>query len=180
MPENDRLSGCLDEINLGFVEREATPPLLMKLSIQLDDEQYWLYAAVFAATGAHRRSPRGSIRGIGGRRRPPIGDLLRYCFGGDFLIPESRVFRRFVRLTACFRVGEEPAGIDMGPAGFEPDVSNADWLTSSAGRLPLRRRSGLEPIAPIPRLGVLRRATNGRTRTHRSRRRERDVPRTTA
>jgi len=121
MPENDRLSGCLDEINLGFVEREATPPLLMKLSIQLDDEQYWLYAAVFAATGAHRRSPRGSIRGIGGRRRPPIGDLLRYCFGGDFLIPESRVFRRFVRLTACFRVGEEPAGIDMGPAGFEPE-----------------------------------------------------------
>jgi hypothetical protein len=25
MPENDRLSGCLDEINLEFVEREATP-----------------------------------------------------------------------------------------------------------------------------------------------------------
>ena len=35
MPENDRLSGCLDEINLEFVEREATPKLLMKLSIQL-------------------------------------------------------------------------------------------------------------------------------------------------
>ena len=35
MPENDRLSGCLDEINLDFVEREATPRLLMKLSIQL-------------------------------------------------------------------------------------------------------------------------------------------------
>ena len=35
MSENDRLSGCLDEINLEFVEREATPPLLMKLSIQL-------------------------------------------------------------------------------------------------------------------------------------------------
>jgi transposase-like protein len=35
MPENDRLTGCLDEINLGFVEREATPRLLMKLSIQL-------------------------------------------------------------------------------------------------------------------------------------------------
>ncbi|MFA9516106.1 IS6 family transposase [Halopenitus sp. H-Gu1] len=101
MPENDRLSGCLDEINVEFVEREATPPLLMELSIhlhlsklslsntvlflevfgvdrvrstvhnwvhkadlqpetgrspnhvavdetviQLDDEQYWLYAAV--------------------------------------------------------------------------------------------------------------------------------------
>jgi len=29
------LSGCLDEINLEFVEREATPKLLMKLSIQL-------------------------------------------------------------------------------------------------------------------------------------------------
>ena len=35
MPENDRLNGCLDEINLEFVEREATPRLLMKLSIQL-------------------------------------------------------------------------------------------------------------------------------------------------
>ena len=35
MPENDRLGGCLDEINLEFVEREATPKLLMKLSIQL-------------------------------------------------------------------------------------------------------------------------------------------------
>ncbi|AZQ15996.1 IS6 family transposase [Halorubrum sp. PV6] len=35
MPENDRLSGCLDEINLEFVEQEATPQLLMKLSIQL-------------------------------------------------------------------------------------------------------------------------------------------------
>ena len=35
MPENDRLDGCLDEIDLEFVEREATPQLLMKLSIQL-------------------------------------------------------------------------------------------------------------------------------------------------
>ncbi|MFB6154628.1 MAG: IS6 family transposase [Haloferacaceae archaeon] len=35
MPENARLNGCLDEIDLGFVEREATPRLLMKLSIQL-------------------------------------------------------------------------------------------------------------------------------------------------
>ncbi|WP_121823568.1 IS6 family transposase [Halostella salina] len=35
MPENDRLNGCLDDINLEFVEREATPRLLMKLSIQL-------------------------------------------------------------------------------------------------------------------------------------------------
>jgi len=35
MPENDRLNGCLDEIDLEFVEREATPRLLMKLSIQL-------------------------------------------------------------------------------------------------------------------------------------------------
>src|SRR6056297_1900314 len=35
MPENDRLSGCLDDINLDFVEREATPKLLMKISIQL-------------------------------------------------------------------------------------------------------------------------------------------------
>jgi transposase-like protein len=35
MPENDRLTGYLDEINLDFVEPEATPRLLMKLSIQL-------------------------------------------------------------------------------------------------------------------------------------------------
>jgi len=35
MLENDRISGCLDEINLEFVEREATPKLLTKLSIQL-------------------------------------------------------------------------------------------------------------------------------------------------
>ena len=35
MPENDRLNGCLDEVDLEFVEREATPRLLMKLSIQL-------------------------------------------------------------------------------------------------------------------------------------------------
>ena len=35
MPENDRLNGCLDEIQLEFVEREATPRLLMKLGIQL-------------------------------------------------------------------------------------------------------------------------------------------------
>jgi putative transposase len=35
MPGNARLGGCLDEIDLSFVEREATPRLLMKLSIQL-------------------------------------------------------------------------------------------------------------------------------------------------
>ena len=35
MPENDRLSCFLDDINFDLVEREATPRLLMKLSIQL-------------------------------------------------------------------------------------------------------------------------------------------------
>ena len=35
MPENDRLNGCLGEINVESVEREATPRLLMKLGIQL-------------------------------------------------------------------------------------------------------------------------------------------------
>ena len=35
MPENTRLSGIIDQIELGFVEREATPRLLMKLGIQL-------------------------------------------------------------------------------------------------------------------------------------------------
>ena len=35
MPENARLSGSIDQFELGFVEREATPKLLMKLGIQL-------------------------------------------------------------------------------------------------------------------------------------------------
>ena len=35
MPENERLNGSIDQIELGFVEREATPEFLMKLSIQL-------------------------------------------------------------------------------------------------------------------------------------------------
>jgi len=35
MPENTRLGGSIDQIELGFVEREATPKLLMKLGIQL-------------------------------------------------------------------------------------------------------------------------------------------------
>jgi transposase-like protein len=34
MPENARLGGNLDQIDLTFVERETTPRLLMKLSIQ--------------------------------------------------------------------------------------------------------------------------------------------------
>jgi transposase-like protein len=35
MPENTCLNGRIDQIDVDFVEREATPPLLMKLSIQL-------------------------------------------------------------------------------------------------------------------------------------------------
>ncbi len=35
MPESASLTGCFDRIDLAFVEREATPRLLMKLSIQL-------------------------------------------------------------------------------------------------------------------------------------------------
>ncbi|RJX43612.1 IS6 family transposase [Halonotius aquaticus] len=35
MLENGRLSGSINQIELGFVEREATPEFLMKLSIQL-------------------------------------------------------------------------------------------------------------------------------------------------
>jgi len=35
MLENGRLSGSLGQIKLDFVEREATPEFLMKLSIQL-------------------------------------------------------------------------------------------------------------------------------------------------
>ncbi len=35
MTEFGRLSGSIDQIELGFVEREATPEFLMKLSIQL-------------------------------------------------------------------------------------------------------------------------------------------------
>jgi hypothetical protein len=35
MPENARLSGSIAQFDLDFAEREATPQLLMKLSIQL-------------------------------------------------------------------------------------------------------------------------------------------------
>ena len=35
MTENASLNGCIDQIKVGFVEREATPRLLMKLGIQL-------------------------------------------------------------------------------------------------------------------------------------------------
>jgi len=35
MLKNGRLSGSIDQIELGFVEREATPEFLMKLGIQL-------------------------------------------------------------------------------------------------------------------------------------------------
>ena len=35
MPENARLTDSIDQIELGFVEREATPELLMKFGIQL-------------------------------------------------------------------------------------------------------------------------------------------------
>lgn len=35
MPEIVRFNSCLDEIELGFVVREATPKLLIKFGIQL-------------------------------------------------------------------------------------------------------------------------------------------------
>jgi len=35
MPENERFNCSIDQIELGFVEREATPEFLMKLSIHL-------------------------------------------------------------------------------------------------------------------------------------------------
>jgi hypothetical protein len=35
MPENDRLNGFLNGIELGFIEREATARLLMNLGFQL-------------------------------------------------------------------------------------------------------------------------------------------------
>jgi len=47
MPENGRLNGCLDEINLEFVEREATPRLLVKLGIQLHLARISLSNTVF-------------------------------------------------------------------------------------------------------------------------------------
>jgi putative transposase len=36
MADTARLNGCLNEIELGFVERETTPAKFMKLGIQLD------------------------------------------------------------------------------------------------------------------------------------------------
>ena len=35
LPESDRFSGCIDEINVAFVEQDATPRLLLKFSNQL-------------------------------------------------------------------------------------------------------------------------------------------------
>jgi len=35
MPENARLNGSINQIDFAYVEREATPRLLMKLSIQI-------------------------------------------------------------------------------------------------------------------------------------------------
>ena len=35
MPKNASLTRCFDQINVEFIEREATPRVLMKLSIQL-------------------------------------------------------------------------------------------------------------------------------------------------
>ena len=61
MPENDRLNGCLDEIDLEFVEREATPRLLMKLSIQLHLAGISLSQTVLA-TPRQKRPTTGSDR----------------------------------------------------------------------------------------------------------------------
>lgn len=47
-PENDRLNGCLDEISLEFVEREATPRLLMKLSIQISLDSHFRMQPLFS------------------------------------------------------------------------------------------------------------------------------------
>jgi hypothetical protein len=47
MLENDRLNGCLEEINVEFVEREATPRLLMKLGIQFHLVELSLSNTVF-------------------------------------------------------------------------------------------------------------------------------------
>ena len=41
MPENASLSGSIDQIDLDFVEREATLGLLIKLSIQLYLANYY-------------------------------------------------------------------------------------------------------------------------------------------
>jgi hypothetical protein len=35
MPENDRFNGCLNEIELGFVKREATPKFISNFGVQL-------------------------------------------------------------------------------------------------------------------------------------------------
>jgi len=59
MPENDRLSGCLDEIKLDFVEREATPKLLIKLSIQiyLSGLSLWNIVSFIEVLGVNRVRP---------------------------------------------------------------------------------------------------------------------------
>ncbi len=47
MPENASLNGSIDQIDLSFIEREATPRFLMTLSIQLYLAGLSLSKAVF-------------------------------------------------------------------------------------------------------------------------------------
>jgi len=61
MPENDRLDGCSNEIELGFVEREATPKLLMKLGIRLHLAGTSLSNTVFAIEIFGARPARSTV-----------------------------------------------------------------------------------------------------------------------
>jgi hypothetical protein len=65
MLKNARLNGHLDEIELGFVEREATPRLLMKLGIQLQLAGLslsilFLFLNIWCQSSSIRRSQLGS------------------------------------------------------------------------------------------------------------------------
>ena len=69
MPENERLNRSIDQIELGFVEREATPEFLMKLSIQL-------HLSALSSSGS-LRNEQVVVSGIHATRRPAQGDVRR-------------------------------------------------------------------------------------------------------
>ena len=81
MPENARIVDCLDEIDLGFVERETTPRLLMKLSVQLHPAVLSLSNTVFIIEIFGVDRPQSGRR----RVRPLNGGILHQDVDGRVL-----------------------------------------------------------------------------------------------
>jgi len=76
------LDGCLDEINLEFVEREAIPGLLVKLSIQIHLAVLSFSNTVFI-----------DVSGVDRFNLPFITGFIRPSTAGIWSEPESRCGR---------------------------------------------------------------------------------------